>query len=356
MAPSRSQPPGHAVPTREGGALLWEPAETDPAALQKGGWTVLSFREIRERFIAPARARGSTRTSLANPAQPLLDLLDKTPALAVVGVSLRTAADLRDLYGFLIEPAYRRGATLLVASDRDLDVLDAEAFTDPVGYPWTLERLRYVAARFRLGPGPDGLPPLTPIEALLFAAMRGRGLAPLAQYGIAPYRADFAFPDVRLVVECDGRPWHDPDRDRLRDAALRRKGWEPLHFTGSEITRDAPGCAARVALEVRARRPEARTEQREVAIPVRRSWWARLVARVRARFRRAEAPGAPAVPAVMKEAPATLTAWTADLRSRAGCRDPEPRRGRASDRPRRKRQDDRASRAGARARRPWRPA
>ena len=265
-----------APPDREEGSLIWGPASLDPAALMKSGWKVYSFRDVRERYIAPARSRGIARTSLDNPAQPWLDLLSTSAPLAVVGVSLRTAADLRDLYGFVIEPAYRRGMALLISSDRELHEFDRDSFVDPVGYPWTLERLQYVAARFSLGPGPDGLPPLTPIEALLYASMRAKGLAPIAQYGIGKYRADFAFTDVRLVVECDGRPWHDPQRDRRRDAVLRRKGWESLHFTGSEITHGAPACAAKVVREVVSRRMTADSVQPEIFVPVRRSWWARL--------------------------------------------------------------------------------
>jgi DNA helicase II / ATP-dependent DNA helicase PcrA len=305
---------------REDGSLTWAPINLDPAAFQKAGWSVHSFRDLRKGFIAPAQARGTARTSLDNPAKPLLDLLTASSPVAVIGVSLRTAADLRDLHGYIVEPAYRRGLTLLVASDRELDELDAKDFVDPVGYAWTLERLRHVAVRFRIGPGPDGMPPLTPIEALLYRAMRDRGLAPVAQYGIGKYRADFAFTDVRLVVECDGRPWHDPDRDRRRDAALRRSGWEPIHFTGSEITRDAATCAAAVAREVARRRTIVESEQPDILIPVRRSWWARLLAWLRGRSGQGNA--APARPVVTDAAPspdvAPVAAWAADL-------DPEQR-------------------------------
>ena len=273
-----------APPAREGGSLTWASTSLDPAALLKAGWRVYSYRDLRERFIVPAQSRGTARTSLENPAKPLLDFLVVSSPIAVVGVSLGTPADLRDLYGFIVEPAYRRGLALLITSDQELDDLDAEAFVDPVGYPWTIERLRHVSSRFRLGPAPDGLPALTPIELLLYAAMRARKLAPIAQYGIGKYRADFAFTDVRLVVECDGRQWHDPERDRRRDAALRRKGWEPIHFTGSEITRDAAACAASVARAITSRRATTVTEQRPVVIPVRRSWRVRLMDWLRSHF------------------------------------------------------------------------
>jgi very-short-patch-repair endonuclease len=258
----------------------------DLAALQKLGWKVLSYRDLREQYITVSRSVGTGRASLDNPARPLLDFLVASSPIAVVGVPLATPADLRNLYGYVIEPAYRRGLTLLVSADRDYGGLDPEVFVDPIGYAWTLERLQHIVSRFGLRPGFDGLPPLTPIEALLYDAMRARGLAPVAQYGIANYRADFALTDVRLVVECDGRPWHDPDRDRRRDQALGRRGWEVIHFTGSEITRDAAGCAGKVLREVTARRATLETDPVAIDIPVTRPWWARLLGWLRGMFMR----------------------------------------------------------------------
>jgi DNA helicase-2/ATP-dependent DNA helicase PcrA len=197
-----------------------------------------------------------------------------------------------------------------VSSDRDLDDFEPDAFVDPIGYPWTLERLVHVAARYRLGPMPDGLPPMTPIERTLFDAMRSRGLQPIPQYGIDRFRADFAFIDAGVVVECDGKPWHDPDRDRRRDAALRRHGWEPVHFTGSEIHRDAAACALRVERFVRERLSLVVTPLEPIAIPVRRGLWQRLIAWLRGLVRRPAAAGENAsMPPRVLEVPAR-SAWT----------------------------------------------
>ena len=305
------------VPSRPEGALLWLNERVDPGLLQRRGWDVRSFRELYDEFIIPARAQGSARTTLANPAEPLLDLLDRTSAIAVVGVSIKSAADLRDLYGFVVEPAYRRGITLLISADRDLADLDPTEFIDPVGYAWTLERLRYVADRYRLGPAPDDLPPLTPIEWQLWVAMRERGLAPIAQYGIGPYRADFAFTEVRLVVECDGRQWHEPEHDRRRDAALRRRGWDPLHFTGSEIHHDAAGCVARIERAIAERRSTVATEQPLIEIPGRRSWWQRFLERLRSIFGgrsdQVRDEAADRADEAESDIPSRLPSWAADL-------------------------------------------
>ena len=284
-----------APPVREGGSLTWVTDTPHPASLQKLGWKVLSYRDLRDQYIAPSRSVGVGRASLDNPARPLLDFLVAGSPIAVVGVPLATPADLRNLYGYVVEPAYRRGLTLLVATDRDLGDLDSEKFVDPIGYAWTLERLQHIVSSFGLRPGLDGLPPHTPIEVLLFDAMRALGLAPVSQYGIAKYRADFAITDVRLVVECDGRPWHDPDRDRRRDEALKRMGWDVIHFTGSEITRDAAACAAQVQREVAARLSTVESDPVRVEIPVTRTWWARLREWFRSRFAN---PGIASVPSV----------------------------------------------------------
>ena len=79
-----------------------------------------------------------------------------------------------------------------------------------------------------LFPSPDAIteadgPPMTPIERQLSKAMTQLGLAFTAQVPLGPYLADFtlAAPDGRvLVVEADGRDYHDAARDAVRDAAL----------------------------------------------------------------------------------------------------------------------------------------
>jgi len=52
-------------------------------------------------------------------------------------------------------------------------------------------------------------------------------------------RVDFLFRAQRLVVECDGRRWHDPDdareRDRVRDNELERAGWRLLRLTWADV-------------------------------------------------------------------------------------------------------------------------
>jgi len=52
-------------------------------------------------------------------------------------------------------------------------------------------------------------------------------------------RVDFLFREQRLVIECDGRLWHDPDdarqRDRVRANELERAAWRLLRLTWDEV-------------------------------------------------------------------------------------------------------------------------
>jgi len=119
----------------------------------------------------------------------------------------------------------------------------------------------------------------TPIERLFFKALCLHGtlettflnlkigfdnLAPFSDLGIEGqhdidgWRVDFLFRVVsehgvvsHLVVECDGHDYHErtkeqAQRDRERDRRMQEKGYTIYRFTGSELHRDAFGCARQV--------------------------------------------------------------------------------------------------------------
>lgn len=75
-----------------------------------------------------------------------------------------------------------------------------------------------------------------------------------AQHPIGRYRADFALRVLsadgaelgRMVVEADGREFHDVERDAKRDADLDALGWPTHRYTGSAIHANAAECAADV--------------------------------------------------------------------------------------------------------------
>ena len=118
-------------------SVVWT-AAADPALLR--GYEVVAFDELR-REVAGASAR---RDSLANPAQPWLDRLARSDALAVTGVRLESVEDLHALHAYVLEPAWRAGLKLLVECDARLSELDPARFRDPA---YTLERALYAAAR-----------------------------------------------------------------------------------------------------------------------------------------------------------------------------------------------------------------
>jgi very-short-patch-repair endonuclease len=103
----------------------------------------------------------------------------------------------------------------------------------------------------------------SPIELILATALqslivdRAEGCWLVGkQYRIRPHRyrfdlAVFSEPDglLRLLIECDGwRNHHKPEdleRDAHKDAVCEGLGIPLLRFSGREIHRDAPSCAAR---------------------------------------------------------------------------------------------------------------
>lgn len=74
------------------------------------------------------------------------------------------------------------------------------------------------------------------------------------QFAWSFYRSDWAIFNPRshgaLLIECDGKDFHSsPEQvahDRKKDASALERGFLTLRFTGSEIFRDADGCAQKV--------------------------------------------------------------------------------------------------------------
>lgn len=128
--------------------LRWQTGPADAGDLRRQGYFVLRYRRLAA-AVARARRPGGGRSSLANPAAGLLDLFVRQPRLAVVEVPCVTPDILRLLYGYLLEPAFRRGCDLVVVADSALEDLGGPAFDEPAwGCPLTLERWRHLAAAY----------------------------------------------------------------------------------------------------------------------------------------------------------------------------------------------------------------
>ena len=89
--------------------------------------------------------------------------------------------------------------------------------------------------------------PASELEARFLALVRSAGLPePVRQHDVGDSgrwmgRVDFAYPDLRLLIELDSRRHHmsklDFEADRDRDTRRVATGWRPLRFTWDQVTR-----------------------------------------------------------------------------------------------------------------------
>lgn len=74
------------------------------------------------------------------------------------------------------------------------------------------------------------------------------------QFKWSIYRSDWAIYNPKttgaLLLECDGKDFHSSEdqkaHDQKKDAAAHDRGYLTMRFTGSQIHRDADGCAQKV--------------------------------------------------------------------------------------------------------------
>jgi DNA helicase II / ATP-dependent DNA helicase PcrA len=52
--------------------------------------------------------------------------------------------------------------------------------------------------------------------------------------------------DKRIIVECDGKGYHEPARDRTRDQTLSLEGYPICHFSGADIYADVDKCIEKI--------------------------------------------------------------------------------------------------------------
>ena len=87
------------------------------------------------------------------------------------------------------------------------------------------------------------------LRSLYFALPKSVQGELVAQYLIDEFEdvtlPDFAFPDRKIAIYCDGYEWHkDPDsfqKDRFQSRELQLGGWLVLRFAGREIESDLEG-------------------------------------------------------------------------------------------------------------------
>jgi very-short-patch-repair endonuclease len=74
---------------------------------------------------------------------------------------------------------------------------------------------------------------------------RLHGLHFRRQVPIGPYVADFGCHAVKLIIELDG-PFHEPERDRERDAWFAKAGYRTLRFSNDIATMQWDRVAAEI--------------------------------------------------------------------------------------------------------------
>lgn len=101
------------------------------------------------------------------------------------------------------------------------------------------------------------VPTESALERALLSALEAGGLPaprrqmPLPGLGPRPGLVDAAYTDARIVIEADGRRYHqrlaDMRRDRERDARVVKAGWVPLRFVYEQVLEDPASVCADVA-------------------------------------------------------------------------------------------------------------
>ena len=84
----------------------------------------------------------------------------------------------------------------------------------------------------------------TPIEEKLLVALEAHKLTYQPQVRIGPYTVDFLVEtqNNKVIVECDGRAFHNPSKDSERDKVLSLEGYPICRFSGSELYADVEKC------------------------------------------------------------------------------------------------------------------
>lgn len=82
---------------------------------------------------------------------------------------------------------------------------------------------------------------MSPIERDLWMDIRCYGKLPMyPQYPALGYFLDFGNPRHKIGIECDGKEFHNPEKDRKRDLRLFEEGWKIYRLPGSDCVKPIP--------------------------------------------------------------------------------------------------------------------
>jgi len=88
----------------------------------------------------------------------------------------------------------------------------------------------------------------TPIEQIMSDALIDNNITFKPQVRIGRFLVDFVaeIRNTKIIIECDGRDFHNPFHDAERDKELKLQGYHILHFTGSEIYNNIESCIEKI--------------------------------------------------------------------------------------------------------------
>ncbi len=74
------------------------------------------------------------------------------------------------------------------------------------------------------------------IEKRMMESLDKLNIEYVFQYPILRYNVDFAIPNLKIVIECDGEYWHrDKVKDKIRQQNIENEGWLVLRYSGKQI-------------------------------------------------------------------------------------------------------------------------
>ena len=187
--------------------------------------------ELRGISNAPIEvcARREDRPTAAGVICHITEILEPADVATVNGIPVTSAA--RTLVGLgAVEPR-------LVAP-----ALNDAVLRGLVSYPWMWRTVSRLSGRGRNGIGvlrselerhdPSDAPTESMLEDVFLKTILRAGLELRGQVRVGRLRLDFADPVRKVLVELDGRKWHEAEADRVRDRRremeLRAAGWRVI--------------------------------------------------------------------------------------------------------------------------------
>ena len=89
---------------------------------------------------------------------------------------------------------------------------------------------------------------MTKIEKSIGEVLKSLNLDAVFNFPVDGCFIDWAIPDLKIGIECDGAYWHqDKERDLIRDRRIESFGWILLHLKESEIENDIESCRQKIS-------------------------------------------------------------------------------------------------------------